>query len=350
MGACRWCRLTARAATALVCIAISAEARALDISNRYRSPRNPERKVRASTRLIVLHTTEAPARSSLNKVSDRGECHYCVTEAGQIYAIVDRDREAFHAGRSMWQGAEDVDKFSVGIECVGYHDKVMPTVQLAAIRDLVAELKRMYRIPDHCVVCHSHVAYGAPNRWHKFKHRGRKRCGMLFAMPSVRRQLGLSARPAFDSDVRAGRLRNADEYLRSVLYGSSDTMVAAYGVRPKVEHKAVKPPSKKVVPPPPKAPPAPKAPAIAPKAPSSAPKPVVSAPRRVLAPPRSIAELKARGYVDCGAVTKERTALKIVGAAWNSPGTYYTIRDKVVPGSSLNPARIEKGMHVWMRK
>ena len=90
-----------------------------------------ERRVRSSTRLIVLHTTEAPARSSLNKVSDRGECHYCVTETGQIYAIVDRDREAFHAGRSMWQGAEDVDKYSIGIECVGYHDKAMSTVQLA---------------------------------------------------------------------------------------------------------------------------------------------------------------------------------------------------------------------------
>ena len=89
---------------------------AVPISNRYRSPRNPERRVRASTELIVLHTTEAPARSSLTKVSDRGECHFCVTEDGSVYRIVDRDREAFHAGRSMWNGKEDVDKFSIGIE------------------------------------------------------------------------------------------------------------------------------------------------------------------------------------------------------------------------------------------
>ena len=93
---------------------------AVPISNRYRSPRNPERKVRASTELIVLHTTEAPARSSLTKVSDRGECHFCVTEDGTVYRIVDRDREAFHAGRSMWNGKEDVDNFSVGIESVRY--------------------------------------------------------------------------------------------------------------------------------------------------------------------------------------------------------------------------------------
>ena len=349
MIACRWCRLTARAATALVCIAFCADADALDISNRYRSPRNHERRVRASTRLIVLHTTEAPARSSLNKVSDRGECHYCVTESGQVYAIVDRDREAFHAGRSMWQGVEDVDKFSVGIECVGYHDKVMPSVQIAAIRDLVRELKAMYRIPDHCVVCHSHVAYGAPNRWHRVKHRGRKRCGMLFAMPSVRRQLGLVSRPAFDPDTRAGRLRNADEYLRSVLYGSVDTMTAAYGQRPKAAISAV-----------PRAPSAtgnparPAAPGRKPAAPAVVakpkPKPKPKATPVVTSAPRSIAELKARGYVDRGVVTKNLSAIKIAGTAWKSPHTYYTIRDKVVPGDKLNPARIENGMHVWMRK
>jgi len=335
----RWCRLTARAATALVCISVCQEAAALDISRRYRSPRNPERRVRTATKLIVLHTTEAPARSSLNKVSDRGECHYCVTESGQVYAIVDRDREAFHAGRSMWHGEEDVDKFSVGIECVGYHDKAMPAVQIAAIRDLVKDLKAMYRIPDQCVVCHSHVAYGAPNKWHKFKHRGRKRCGMLFAMPSVRRQLGLTARPAFDPDTRAGRLRNADEYLRGVLYGKVDTMVAVYGAAP----AKPKPPAP--------AKPFVKAAASVVAKPKPKPSPTAkAAPAAVSAAPRTIAELKARGYVDRGVVTKDRTAIKIAGAAWNSPQTYYTIRDKVIPGSSLDPAHIEKGMHVWMRK
>ena len=326
----RWCRLTARAATALVCIAVCQEAVALDISRRYRSPRNPERRVRTATKLIVLHTTEAPARSSLNKVSDRGECHYCVTESGQVYAIVDRDREAFHAGRSMWQGEE----------CVGYHDKAMPAVQIAAIRDLVKDLKAMYRISDQCVVCHSHVAYGAPNKWHKFKHRGRKRCGMLFAMPSVRRQLGLAARPAFDPDTRAGRLGNADEYLRKVLYGNVDTMVAAYGAAP-VKTKPPPAPAKTVV----KA----AAPVVAKPKPKPSPK-AKAVPAAGSAAPRTIAELKARGYVDRGAVTKDCTAIKIAGAAWKSPQTYYTIRDKVIPGSSLDPAHIEKGMHVWMRK
>ena len=65
---------------------------ALTFSNSYRSPRNPERRIRAATTLIVLHTTEAHARSSLNKLRERGEAHYCVPEDGTVYRIVDRDR------------------------------------------------------------------------------------------------------------------------------------------------------------------------------------------------------------------------------------------------------------------
>lgn len=329
-----------RFATALFVLSLCLPSTAVEMSNRYRSPRNPERIVRSSTELIVLHTTEAPARSSLNKVSERGECHFCVTEEGSIYRIVDRDREAFHAGRSMWNGREDVDKFSVGIECVGYHNKKMSDIQLNAIRALVKELQAMYRIPDERVVCHSHVAYGAPNKWHKFKHRGRKRCGMLFAMPSVRRRLGLMKRPAFDPDTRARRLRTADEYLRQVLYGSVDTMALAYAATaPKPAPKAATAP-RPVATPPPKQ----QIRATVPQKPqirATAPPPTKA--------PTSIAQLKAQSYHMVGTVTAGVTALKIAGAKWNSPNTYYTIRDKVIPGNRIDAAHIERGMQVWMK-
>jgi N-acetyl-anhydromuramyl-L-alanine amidase AmpD len=336
---------------------LASGASAIDFSNRYRSPRNAERRVRKSTELIVLHTTEAPAKSSLNKLCERGEAHYCVTEVGTVYRIIDRDRVAFHAGRSMWNGKEDVDEFSIGIECVGYHDKAMGMVQIRAIRDLVKELQKMYRIPDERVVCHSHVAYGAPNKWQKKNHRGRKRCGMLFAMSSVRAQLGLARRPTSDADVRAKRLVVGDDYLRRVLYGNVDTMKAAYATsapetkgadggngllawlrrgankpdagKPdtgKVQITAKNPPDqKKLVPAP-----------VAPVAPPQA-------------PPKSIAELKSRGYTFKGSVTKGVTASKLAGGRWNSKDTYYTIRNKVIPGDTIDPAHIENGMGVWMK-
>ena len=336
---------------------------AVPISNRYRSPRNPERRIRSSTELIVLHTTEAPARSSLNKVSDRGECHFCVTEDGSVYRIVDRDREAFHAGRSMWNGKEDVDKFSIGIECVGHHDKRMGDIQLNSIRALVKELQAMYRIPDERVVCHSHVAYGAPNKWHKFKHRGRKRCGMLFAMPSVRRRLGLMSRPAFDPDTRAFRLRNADEYLRKVLYGSVDTMAAAYGGKPSV--RPVVKAAGQVIPSRPAGSAGPSRPAVQQAARRPVTQPVQAARHPVTQPvkavrsspppaavrrPANVADLKAQGYQLRGQVSKSVSAARIAGAKWNAADTYYVMRGKVIPGTQIDAAHIENGVGIWMKK
>ena len=303
---------------------------AISASTRYRSPRNPERRARASTELIVLHTTEAPARSSLNKLSDRGEAHFCVTEDGGVFAIVDRDRVAFHAGRSMWNGKEDVDNFSIGIECVGHHNKPMPMAQIAALRELVKDLKAMYRIPDERVVCHGHVAYGSPNKWQKRRHRGRKRCGMLFAMPSVRRALELKSRPAFDADTRAGRLVVGDDYLRGVLYGRTDTMIAAYG---KVNPPIAKKPSASLK-------------AAARTKPAAAAKPATP----VASLPKSAAQLKSMGYEVKGKVSKTMSASRIAGGKWNAPDTYYAIRDKIFPGSAIDESRIEVGMSIWMKK
>jgi hypothetical protein len=336
---------------------------AVEVSNRYRSPRNPERNIRRSTELIVLHTTEAPARSSLNKLSDRGEAHYCVTEEGSVYRIVDRDREAFHAGRSMWKGREDVDKYSIGIECVGYHNKPMSSVQIYAIRELVAELKKMYNLSDDRVVCHSHVAYGAPNKWQKRRHRGRKRCGMLFAMPSMRRALGLKARPAFDADTRSGRLSIGDEYLNKVLYGRVDTMAGRIGTS-KIPPSGPKSSGgwfARLIGP--KKAPEKKPSAVVPSAPPSKAqrvKSVVSKPangparpaKAVLksAQPRTIAELKDRGYEIKGTITRHRTAMKIAGRAWNSNDTYYIVKGKIVPGNEVNASKLSAGVSIWMKR
>lgn len=330
------------------------QAAALDISNRYRSPRNPERKVRASTTLIILHTTEAPARSSLNKVSDRGECHFCVTEEGTIYRIVDRDKEAFHAGRSMWGGKEDVDKFSVGIECVGYHDKPMPIVQLRAIAALVKDLQKMYKLPDQAVIAHSHVAYGAPNKWQKRNHRGRKRCGMLFATKTIRAILDLKARPAVDQDVKAGRLTVGDPYLEQVLYRNVDTMQNHYpkgaaSTKPKSSFATWLSGFDKKENPKPAVKPAPKADPKKPAPKKTAKKqPTAKAPPK--GPPKSVADLKAQGYVVKGVISADKTASKIAGGKWNAPDTFYTIRNKIYSGKEVNPSKFEKGMQVWRKK
>ena len=208
----------ARLASLCACLALAC---GFQFSNAYYSPRNPEREPRRSTRYIILHTTEAPGNSALAKLRDCGEANFCLDTDGRVYRIIDHRRTAFHCGRSMWEGRANVDDCSIGIEVVGYHNRDITPAQYQALAALLAELKFIYRIPDERVLTHSMVAYGAPNKWIPRNHRGRKRCGMLFALWSVRQKLHLNAQPRFDPDVRAGRLINGDLYLASVLYGNA---------------------------------------------------------------------------------------------------------------------------------
>lgn len=189
----------------------------LNISNRF-SGLNRFRDNRPRTDFIILHTTEGGDRSSLDRIKRRGLAHYVVMRDGRVHRVIRRQKVALHAGRSMWDGVQNLDRRSIGIEVVGYHNKPVTQKQIKALKELLEQLQKIYDIPDDRVLTHSMVAYGKPNRWHRKNHRGRKRCGMQFATPEVRRQLGLDSRPLVDPDVKAGRLIEADPFLAKVLY------------------------------------------------------------------------------------------------------------------------------------
>jgi hypothetical protein len=212
----------------------------LDISDHY-SPLNRERAIRKRTDYLLLHTTEGPTKGSLNKLHRYGECHYLVGSDGHVYRIVNKRRIAFHAGRSMWRGQTNLDSCSVAIEVAGYHNRDISAVQYKALKSLIESLQQLYKISDERVLTHSMVAYGSPNRWHKRSHRGRKRCGMLFAKRDVRKRLGLEKQPLFDPDVKAGRLVNADPHLARVLYGSAHEQVQATAAFQGIETRVISP-------------------------------------------------------------------------------------------------------------
>jgi len=205
----------------LILLSSVSQAGILDFLGGNLSPKNRERPVRSRTDYIVLHTTEGRERGSLRKLMDYGEANFFITSDGRVLKIIDRKRVAFHAGTSMWNGKVNIDNYSVGIEVQGTYYGDITAAQYCTLRDLLAELQEIYSITDDRVLTHSMVAYGTPNRWHSRPHRGRKRCGMLFAKTGVRAKLGLLRRPAYDPDVKAGRLVVGDPYLAQMLYGTA---------------------------------------------------------------------------------------------------------------------------------
>lgn len=201
------------------------------------SPRNAHRPLRPHTLYIVLHTTEGAESGSLDKVWRQGEAHYFIKSDGGVLRIIDRDKIATHAGRSMWEGHRNIDDYSIGIEVVGYHDRDITDAQTSALRELLRQLKDIYGIADQRVLTHSMVAYGCPNRFYRRDQRGRKRCGMIFARPDVRSRLGLASGPEHDADVEAGRLIVGDAELYAFLFGhgSAAARAAAHAPTPSVQ-------------------------------------------------------------------------------------------------------------------
>lgn len=118
--------------------------------------------------LLVLHYTgmqsgeEAIAR--LRDPEAKVSAHYVVEEDGRIFSLVAEERRAWHSGVSYWRGRRNVNGDSIGIEIVnpghewGY--RAFPEVQVAAVIQLVGDIRTRWEIEDRDIVGHADVAPG----------------------------------------------------------------------------------------------------------------------------------------------------------------------------------------------
>ncbi|PWC50917.1 N-acetylmuramoyl-L-alanine amidase [Azospirillum sp. TSA6c] len=130
------------------------------------SPNHGPRADGARVELLILHYTGMPtAAHALERLCDPASqvsAHYTVDEDGTVYAHVPEDRRAWHAGRSSWRGAEDVNSRSIGVEIVnpghefGY--RPFPPVQMAAVAELCLGIVARHGIAAADVLGHSDVA------------------------------------------------------------------------------------------------------------------------------------------------------------------------------------------------
>ena len=191
---------------------------------RYKLHRRYKKVRRKQTKYIIVHTSEAGLRSTLNVVSKGkifrrrgrtygGHAHYVIARNGTTYRTLDRKYRADHAGLSMWNGETDISDVSIGIELVGYHYTPITNKQYRSVGILIDILKDVYRLDDRAVLTHSQIAYGKPNRWVRRYHRGRKKCAKNFEWQKA----GLKQAWSYDPDVKAGRLK-ADRKLNEIYY------------------------------------------------------------------------------------------------------------------------------------
>lgn len=130
------------------------------------SPNHGPRADGSRVELLILHYTGMPtAAHALERLCDPAaqvSAHYTVDEDGTIYAHVPEDRRAWHAGRSGWRGAGDVNSRSIGVEIVnpghefGY--RPFPPAQMAAVAELCQGIVKRHGIAPADVLGHSDVA------------------------------------------------------------------------------------------------------------------------------------------------------------------------------------------------
>ena len=116
--------------------------------------------------MIVLHytgmQTGEAALARLQDPAAKVSAHYLVEEDGRVFALVPEERRAWHAGKSFWRGETDINARSIGVEIVnpghefGY--RPFPDIQIAAVIDLLADVRSRWSIDDDRLLGHSDVA------------------------------------------------------------------------------------------------------------------------------------------------------------------------------------------------
>jgi N-acetyl-anhydromuramoyl-L-alanine amidase len=84
--------------------------------------------------------------------------HFFITRAGVLWQFVSCDDRAWHAGASSFQGRDNCNDFSIGVELEGLEGDTFEAMQYAALRDLCLALGQNY--PIAFVAGHEHIAPG----------------------------------------------------------------------------------------------------------------------------------------------------------------------------------------------
>jgi AmpD protein len=87
--------------------------------------------------------------------------HVLIERSGKVTQFVNLDRRAWHAGRSCYEGREECNDFSIGIELEGTDYDVFEAAQYTALAALVIALESYYEgVTTERIVGHSDIAPG----------------------------------------------------------------------------------------------------------------------------------------------------------------------------------------------
>ena len=91
----------------------------------------------------------------------RVSAHLLLRRDGRVIQFVPFNQRAWHAGASSWQGRDNCNDFSIGIELEGTDDSAYESVQYLNLAAVIQALYAAYpRLAAQAVVGHSDIAPG----------------------------------------------------------------------------------------------------------------------------------------------------------------------------------------------
>lgn len=102
--------------------------------------------------------------------------HFYISREGTLTQFVSVNDRAWHAGVSMFNGRENVNDFSVGIELEGADDIAYTDEQYAVLTSLTKDIMVSYAITIDCIIGHNEIAPlrktdpGESFDWGRYKH------------------------------------------------------------------------------------------------------------------------------------------------------------------------------------
>ncbi|MBC9245172.1 N-acetylmuramoyl-L-alanine amidase [Paracoccus sp. 11-3] len=100
----------------------------------------------------------ASARARLCDPAAEVSAHWLIDEDGHAEALVPEDQRAWHAGAGSWQGRDDVNSRSIGIEIANPGNAPFPARQMDALTDLLRDIMQRWHIGPEGVIGHSDMA------------------------------------------------------------------------------------------------------------------------------------------------------------------------------------------------
>ena len=133
----------------------------LKINHNFASPNFGSRPNKEIDTIVIHYTEMASEMAAIQKLCDPDaivSAHYVIAKSGEIFQLVEDEKRAHHAGQSWWQGRNNVNDFSIGIELDNNGNEPFTPDLMNSLILLCLHLVEKYQIQPFNIVAHSDIA------------------------------------------------------------------------------------------------------------------------------------------------------------------------------------------------